>query len=98
MDDALHATRAAVEEGILPAGGVALLRALKALNELSITNQDQRIGVDIILHAIDAGASVRPKRGCRRPVILGKLREKAEFSHVERQLNEAWIPICDDVP
>lgn len=67
MDNALFATCAAVEEGILPGGGVALLRALKVLNELSITNQDQPGAVDIILHAIDAGASVRPKRRCRRP-------------------------------
>src|SRR5690349_3256750 len=46
VDDALHATRAAVEEGILPGGGVALLRAVKALEGLETANRDQRVGVD----------------------------------------------------
>ncbi|MBF0152282.1 MAG: chaperonin GroEL [Magnetococcales bacterium] len=53
VDDALHATRAAVEEGIVPGGGVALLRARKALDSLSVTNEDQKAGVRIVRRAIE---------------------------------------------
>ncbi|MGO7208713.1 TCP-1/cpn60 chaperonin family protein, partial [Rhizobium ruizarguesonis] len=56
VDDALHATRAAVEEGILPGGGVALLRAVKALDNIKTANGDQRVGVDIVRRAVEAPA------------------------------------------
>ncbi len=56
VDDALHATRAAVEEGILPGGGVALLRALKALDSVKTANPDQKAGVDIVRRAIQVPA------------------------------------------
>ncbi|MCA6115933.1 chaperonin GroEL [Bradyrhizobium sp. WSM 1738] len=52
VDDALHATRAAVEEGILPGGGVPLLRAVKALDRLKAANEDERYGVDIVKKAL----------------------------------------------
>ncbi|MEH2622779.1 chaperonin GroEL [Bradyrhizobium sp. AZCC 1719] len=52
VDDALHATRAAVEEGILPGGGVPLLRAVKALDKLKPTNEDERYGVEIVKKAL----------------------------------------------
>jgi chaperonin GroEL len=52
VEDALHATRAAVEEGIVPGGGVALLRSLKALDKLKVENHDQEVGVDIIKRAL----------------------------------------------
>src|SRR5258708_5854843 len=52
VDDAMHATRAAVEEGILPGGGVALLRAIKALEKLKVDNDDQRTGIDIVKKAL----------------------------------------------
>ncbi len=51
VDDAMHATRAAVEEGILPGGGVALLRALKALEALAPANDDQKTGIEIVRNA-----------------------------------------------
>lgn len=53
IEDALHATRAAVEEGIVPGGGVAYIRASKVLNDLIVLNQDQQTGVDIIARAIE---------------------------------------------
>ena len=56
VDDALHATRAAVEEGILPGGGVALLRVVKALDNVETANADQRVGVEIVRRAIEAPA------------------------------------------
>ena len=52
VDDAMHATRAAVEEGILPGGGVALLRATEALKRVRTSNEDQKHGVDIVRKAL----------------------------------------------
>ncbi|CAC9441809.1 chaperonin GroEL [bacterium endosymbiont of Bathymodiolus sp. 5 South] len=54
VDDALHATRAAVEEGVVPGGGVALVRAISALNKLKGDNHDQDIGIDIVKRAMEA--------------------------------------------
>ncbi|MBM7045498.1 chaperonin GroEL [Rhizobium lusitanum] len=82
IDDALHATRAAVEEGILPGGGVALLRAVKALDNLSTVNQDQKVGVEIVRRAIEAPVrQIAENAGAEGSVIVGKLREKSEFSY-----------------
>jgi chaperonin GroEL len=82
VDDALHATRAAVEEGILPGGGVALLRAVKALDNLSTSNQDQRVGVEIVRRAIEAPVrQIAENAGAEGSVIVGKLREKTDFSY-----------------
>ncbi|MDK4723808.1 chaperonin GroEL [Rhizobium sp. CNPSo 3968] len=81
VDDALHATRAAVEEGILPGGGVALLRAVKALDGLSTQNDDQRVGVDIVRRAIEAPVrQIAENAGAEGSIIVGKLREKSDFS------------------
>ncbi len=54
VDDALHATRAAVEEGIVPGGGVALLRSIKALENLKVENDDQKVGINIVKKALQA--------------------------------------------
>ncbi|MBY5803048.1 chaperonin GroEL [Rhizobium leguminosarum] len=82
VDDALHATRAAVEEGILPGGGVALLRAVKALDNVNTANGDQRVGVDIVRRAVEAPArQIAENAGAEGSVIVGKLREKSEFSY-----------------
>ena len=81
VDDALHATRAAVEEGILPGGGVALLRAVQALDNIQAANQDQRVGIDIIRRAIEAPVrQIAENAGAEGSVIVGKLREKADLS------------------
>jgi chaperonin GroEL len=53
VEDALHATRAAVEEGVVPGGGVALLRCVAALSDLKLENHDQKVGVDIIKRALE---------------------------------------------
>ncbi len=81
VDDALHATRAAVEEGILPGGGVALLRAVKSLDNLATPNQDQKVGIDIVRRAIEAPVrQIAENAGAEGSVIVGKLREKTDFS------------------
>ncbi|TPI50899.1 MULTISPECIES: chaperonin GroEL [unclassified Mesorhizobium] len=80
VDDALHATRAAVEEGVLPGGGVALLRAAKALDALPIDNADQRTGVEIVRRAIETPVrQIAENAGAEGSIIVGKLREKSEF-------------------
>jgi chaperonin GroEL len=82
VDDALHATRAAVEEGILPGGGVALLRAVKALDNLQTANQDQKVGIEIVRRAIEAPVrQIAENAGAEGSVIVGKLREKADLSY-----------------
>jgi chaperonin GroEL len=82
VDDALHATRAAVEEGILPGGGVALLRAAKALDSVAVDNPDQKYGVEIVRRAIEAPVrQIAENSGAEGSIIVGKLREKTEFAY-----------------
>jgi len=82
VDDALHATRAAVEEGILPGGGVALLRAIKALDHLATANRDQKVGIEIVRRAVEAPVrQIAENAGAEGSIIVGKLREKTDFSY-----------------
>jgi chaperonin GroEL len=79
VDDALHATRAAVEEGILPGGGVALLRSVAALDDLKPANDDQRVGIEIVRRAIEAPVrQIAQNAGAEGSIIVGKLREKTD--------------------
>ncbi|MDR6293045.1 MULTISPECIES: chaperonin GroEL [Inquilinus] len=81
VDDAMHATKAAVEEGILPGGGVALLRALKALNELKPENDDQRTGIDIVRRALQAPArQIAVNAGEDGSLIVGKVLETPDYA------------------
>ncbi|HWL05635.1 MAG TPA: chaperonin GroEL [Xanthobacteraceae bacterium] len=81
VDDAMHATRAAVEEGVLPGGGVALLRATKALAGLKPENDDQRTGVEIVRRAIQAPArQIALNAGEDGSVIVGKILEKDQYA------------------
>ncbi|TQI77226.1 chaperonin GroEL [Bosea sp. AK1] len=81
VDDALNATRAAVEEGILPGGGVALLRAVKALEGLVPGNDDQKTGVEIVRKAITAPArQIVENAGGDGAVVVGKLLESADYA------------------
>src|SRR5437867_6580243 len=74
VDDATHATRAAVEEGIVPGGGVALLYAAKALDGLTPENNDQRVGIDIVRRALQAPVrQVAENAGTEGSVVVGKL-------------------------
>ncbi|WP_298920439.1 chaperonin GroEL [uncultured Bosea sp.] len=81
VDDALNATRAAVEEGILPGGGVALLRAVKALEGLVPGNDDQRTGIEIVRKAITAPArQIVENAGGDGAVVVGKLLEAQDYA------------------
>ncbi|MCK1617394.1 chaperonin GroEL [Bradyrhizobium sp. 159] len=81
VDDALHATRAAVEEGILPGGGVALLRSLKALEGVKTANADQKAGVDIVRRAIQVPArQIVQNAGEDGSVVVGKLLENQTYT------------------
>src|SRR5262245_54173274 len=82
VDDALHATRAAVEEGIVPGGGVALLRAAKVLNELKTENEDQRIGINIVRKALSWPARIiATNAGADGSVVVGKILEHSTYSY-----------------
>jgi chaperonin GroEL len=81
VDDAMHATRAAVEEGILPGGGVALLRAAGALKRVRTQNDDQKVGVDIVRKALSWPArQIAINAGEDGSVIVGKILEKDQYS------------------
>jgi chaperonin GroEL len=82
VDDAMHATRAAVEEGVVPGGGVALLYASQALGGLNPENNDQRVGIDIVRRALQAPArQIFENAGADASVIVGKLLEKGDTNH-----------------
>ncbi len=81
VDDAMHATRAAVEEGILPGGGVALLRATEALKKVRPHNDDQRTGVEIVRKALSWPArQIAINAGEDGSVIVGKIMEKDQYA------------------
>lgn len=83
VDDALHATRAAVEEGIVAGGGVALVRAIESLNNLSGANQDENTGIRIVKRAIDEPLrQIVANAGGEGSVIVAKVAEgKADFGY-----------------
>ena len=82
VDDAMHATRAAVEEGILPGGGVALLRASEALKKIRTQNDDQKTGVEIVRKALQSPArQIAINAGEDGSVIVGKILEKDQYSY-----------------
>jgi len=80
VDDATHATRAAVEEGVLPGGGVALLRAAKALDAVQTDNSDQKHGLEIVRRALEAPVrQIAENAGAEGSLIVGRLRENDDF-------------------
>jgi chaperonin GroEL len=82
VDDAMHATRAAVEEGILPGGGVALLRASEVLKKLRVHNDDQKTGVEIVRKALSWPArQISINAGEDGSVIVGKILEKDQYAY-----------------
>ncbi len=82
VDDAMHATRAAVEEGVVPGGGVALLRAIKSLDKVKPDNDDQRVGVDIVRRALAWPAKqIAQNAGADGSVVVGKILETGDYAY-----------------
>ena len=81
VDDAMHATRAAVEEGVVAGGGVTLLYASKGLGRLNPENDDQKVGIDIVRRALHAPArQIFANAGADSSIIVGKLMDKGDAS------------------
>ena len=81
VEDALHATRAAVEEGIVPGGGVALLRATKALGPLKSDNEDQKVGIQIVKKALQTPArQIFTNAGEDGSVVVGKILDSSNYT------------------
>jgi len=79
VEDAMHATRAAVEEGVVPGGGVALLRAVATLDKLKPGNDDQRVGIDIVRRALTVPTrQIAENAGADGSIVVGKLLESKQ--------------------
>jgi chaperonin GroEL len=82
VDDAMHATRAAVEEGILPGGGVALLRAQKVIEKLRAANDDQKTGIEIVRKALSWPArQIALNAGEDGSIVVGKILDKEQYNY-----------------
>jgi chaperonin GroEL len=82
VEDALHATRAAVEEGIVPGGGVALLWAQKKLDEIKLKAHDEQIGVDIVRRALEEPTrQIAFNAGAEGSIVVERIREKGDLNH-----------------
>ncbi len=82
VDDALHATRAAVEEGVLPGGGVPLLRAARILGKLKAENDDQKTGIEIVRKALGWPArQIAINSGEDGSVVVGKILDKDTYNY-----------------
>jgi len=95
VEDAMNATRAAVEEGVVPGGGVALLRSIKALDKVNPSNDDQRVGVNIVRKALESPTrQIAENAGEDGAVIAGKILEKKDANWGFDAQNEKY---CDMV-
>jgi chaperonin GroEL len=91
VEDALHATRAAVEEGIVPGGGVALLRAQRALKNLKLQETDEQIGVEIIKRAVEEPVRMIVQNAGGEPsLVVEKVRGSKEDSFGYNALTETY--------
>ena len=91
VDDALNATRAAVEEGIVPGGGVALLRAKKAVDALKSDNPDIQAGINIVRSALEAPIrQIAENSGVEGSIVVGKVLEKSGNFGFDAQSRSLW--------
>jgi len=89
IDDALHATRAAVEEGVVPGGGVAFIRAIKAMDRVSVENEDERTGVNIVKRALEEPLrQIAENGGVDGSIIVQKVKESAGNFGYNARLNK----------
>jgi chaperonin GroEL len=96
VEDALNATRAAVEEGIVPGGGVALLRAKKAVGRITNDNSDVQAGINIVLKALEAPVrQIAENAGVEGSIVVGRIMdEKSETFGFDAQ-NETYVDMID---
>ncbi len=96
VDDAMHATRAAVEEGILPGGGTALLYASSVLDKVKFANDDQRRGIDIIRKAVQAPIrQIAENAGVDGALVVGKLQEQKKTSFGYDAQNGEYVDLIE---
>jgi chaperonin GroEL len=97
VEDALNATRAAVEEGIVPGGGVALLRAKKAVGRISDSNPDVQAGINIVLKALESPTrQIAENAGVEGSIVVGKIMEnKSETFGFDAQ-SEDYVDLVDN--
>ena len=92
VDDAMHATKAAVEEGIVPGGGVALLRAKAAIGKLEGENADVQAGINIVLRALEAPArQIVENAGVEGSVVVGKILENKSQTYGYDAQTEQYV-------
>src|SRR5438045_605972 len=96
VDDALNATRAAVEEGIVPGGGVALLRAKKAVGRITNDNSDVQAGINIVLKAIEAPIrQIAENSGVEGSIVVGKILENKSETYGFDAQTEEYVDMID---
>jgi len=96
VEDALHATRAAVEEGIVPGGGVALLRAQKALEKMKLDREDEQIGVAILMRALEHPIrQIATNAGAEGSIVVEKVRSKKGVSYGYNALTDAYEDLVE---
>jgi chaperonin GroEL len=96
VDDALNATRAAVEEGIVPGGGVALLRAKAAVQKLKSENADEQAGINIVLKALESPIrQIAENAGVEGSIVVGKLLENKSQTHGFNAQAETYVDMIE---
>ena len=96
VEDALNATRAAVEEGIVPGGGIALLRAKKAVGKLTSDNPDVQAGINIVLKAIEAPIrQIAENAGVEGSIVVGKIMESSPRPSASMPQNEEYVDMVE---
>ncbi|MCG6955945.1 MAG: chaperonin GroEL [Gemmatimonadetes bacterium] len=91
VEDALHATRAAVEEGIVPGGGVALLRAQKALEKINLEREDEQIGIQILVRALEHPIrQISTNAGVEGSIVVEKVRSKKDVNFGYNALTDRY--------
>ena len=92
VDDAMHATRAAVEEGVIAGGGTALLYASQSLDGMKLDNEDQQVGVEIIKRALQAPIrQIAENAGGEGSIVVGKLMEQKDMNHGFDAQNDNYV-------
>src|SRR5262249_11042751 len=96
VEDALNATRAAVEEGIVPGGGVALLRAKKAIGRINNDNADVQAGINIVLKALESPVrQIARNSGVEGSIVVGKILENKSETYGFDAQSEEYVDLVD---